>query len=89
MLSVDEMKRARDAIDAPLLANMVEGGKTPWLTAQELQAIGYNLVIYPLSGWMAATSILREMFAELRETGTTQGFWDKHDLRMTFAPAGT
>jgi carboxyvinyl-carboxyphosphonate phosphorylmutase len=84
MLSVDEMKRVRDALDAPLLANMVEGGKTPWLTTRELQAIGYNLVIYPLSGWMAATSILRKMFAELRETGTTQGFWEKHDLRMTF-----
>jgi len=85
MLSVDEMKQVRDAIDAPLLANMVEGGKTPWLTAQELQAIGYNLVIYPLSGWMAATSILRKMFTELRETGTTQGFWDKYELRMTFS----
>jgi carboxyvinyl-carboxyphosphonate phosphorylmutase len=84
MLTVDEMKQVRDAISAPLLANMVEGGKTPWLTAKELEAIGYNLVIYPLSGWMAATSILRKMFAELRDTGTTQNFWDAYDLRMTF-----
>ena len=61
MLSVDEMKRARDAIDAPLLANMVEGGKTPWLTAQELQAIGYNLVIYPgfPGGWRPRRSCAR------------------------------
>lgn len=84
MLSVDEMKQVRDAISAPLLANMVEGGKTPWLTAKELEAIGYNLVIYPLSGWMAATSILRKMFTELRDTGTTQNFWDAYGLRMTF-----
>lgn len=85
MLSVEEMKQVRDAISAPLLANMVEGGKTPWLTAKELEKIGYNLAIYPLSGWMAATSILRRLFAELRDTGTTQNFWDAHGLKMTFA----
>jgi carboxyphosphoenolpyruvate mutase len=84
MLSVDEMKRVRQEIDAPLLANMVEGGKTPWLTTSELQELGYNLSIYPLSGWMAAASVLRKLFAELRETGTTQGFWDKLGLGMTF-----
>jgi carboxyvinyl-carboxyphosphonate phosphorylmutase len=85
MLTVEEMKQVRDAIDAPLLANMVEGGKTPWLTTKQLEQIGYNLVIYPLSGWMAATAILRKMLTELRETGTTQGFWDRYGLRMSFA----
>jgi carboxyvinyl-carboxyphosphonate phosphorylmutase len=85
MLTVDEMKKVRDSIDAPLLANMVEGGKTPWLTTDELEKIGYNLAIYPLSGWLAATSILRKMFAELRDTGTTQNFWDKYGLKMSFA----
>ncbi|HEY0933282.1 MAG TPA: carboxyvinyl-carboxyphosphonate phosphorylmutase, partial [Trebonia sp.] len=85
MLTVDEMKIVREAIDVPLLANMVEGGKTPWLTAKELEAIGYNLAIYPLSGWLAATSILRKMFTELRDTGTTQDFWDKYGLRMSFS----
>lgn len=84
MLDVNEMKRVRDEIDAPLLANMVEGGKTPWLTTKELEALGYNLVIYPLSGWMAAASVLRKLFAELRETGTTQAFWEKQGLQMTF-----
>jgi carboxyvinyl-carboxyphosphonate phosphorylmutase len=85
MLTVEEMKQVRDAIDAPLLANMVEGGKTPWLTTKQLEQIGYNLVIYPLSGWMAATAILRKMLTELRETGTTQEFWDRTGLRMSFA----
>lgn len=84
MLTVDEMKKVRDSIDAPLLANMVEGGKTPWLTTEELEKIGYNLAIYPLSGWLAATSILRKMFAELRDVGTTQHFWDKYGLKMSF-----
>ena len=85
MLNVDEMKRVRDELDVPLLANMVEGGKTPWLTTKELEEIGYNLVIYPLSGWYAATAILRKLFAALRDEGTTQPFWERQDLRMTFS----
>lgn len=83
-LSVDEMRQVRAAIDVPLLANMVEGGKTPWLTAPELEDLGYNLVIYPLSGWKAAAAILRELMAELRETGTTQGLWQRIGLDMSF-----
>jgi len=83
-LSVEEMKEVRAAIDAPLLANMVEGGKTPWLTAKELEAIGFNLVIYPLSGWMAAATVLRELMAELRRSGTTQDFWTRTNLHMSF-----
>ncbi|WP_158890674.1 carboxyvinyl-carboxyphosphonate phosphorylmutase [Amycolatopsis anabasis] len=83
-LSVDELKRVRDEIDAPLLANMVEGGKTPWLTSSELEAIGYNVVIYPLSGWMAAASVLRQVMRELKETGTTQNYWKRMGLQMTF-----
>jgi carboxyvinyl-carboxyphosphonate phosphorylmutase len=84
MLTVDEMKRVRDEIDAPLLANMVEGGKTPWLTTDELEAIGYNLAIYPLSGWYAATAILRKVFAALRDEGTTQHLWERLDMKMSF-----
>jgi carboxyphosphoenolpyruvate mutase len=84
MLTVDEMKRVRDEIDAPLLANMVEGGKTPWLTTQELEAIGYNLAIYPLSGWYAATAVLRKVFAALRDEGTTQHLWERLDMKISF-----
>jgi carboxyvinyl-carboxyphosphonate phosphorylmutase len=82
--TVEEMRRMREGIAAPLLANMVEGGKTPWFTAKELEAIGFNLVIYPLSGWMAAASVLRQLMRELKETGTTQHFWKRKGLEMTF-----
>jgi carboxyvinyl-carboxyphosphonate phosphorylmutase len=83
-LSVEEMHQIAGSVKAPLLANMVEGGKTPWLRAKELEEIGFALVIYPLSGWMAAAVTLRELMRELKETGTTQGFWDRMDLHMTF-----
>lgn len=80
----EEMLEIRRALDVPLLANMVEGGKTPWLTAPELEDIGYDLVIYPLSCWMGAAAVLRELMVELRETGTTQGYWERKGLKMTF-----
>ena len=83
-LNADEMRLVRDEVDAPLLANMVEGGKTPWFTVPELEEPGFGLVIYPLSGWMAAAAVLRELMKELRETGTTQGFWDRMGLQMSF-----
>lgn len=83
-LSVEELLLVRDKIDAPLLANMVEGGKTPWLTWQELDRLGYDVVIYPLSGWKAAALVLRELTSELAATGTTHGLWDRLGLDLSF-----
>jgi carboxyvinyl-carboxyphosphonate phosphorylmutase len=83
-LTEDELRDVRAAVDAPLLANMVEGGKTPWVRATELEAMGYGVVIYPLSGWKAAAAILIALMDELREKGTTQEFWDRIGLDLDF-----
>ncbi|MDR3637962.1 MAG: carboxyvinyl-carboxyphosphonate phosphorylmutase [Isosphaeraceae bacterium] len=82
--SPDELRTVRRRVKGPLLANMVEGGKTPWLTVHQLQELGYDIVIYPLSGWMGAAVVVREIMKELRETGTTQGFWERTKMKMTF-----
>ena len=55
----------------PLLANMVEGGKTPSLGAAELQELGYSLVIFPGGLIRAYTYMASEYLKSLRETGTT------------------
>jgi carboxyvinyl-carboxyphosphonate phosphorylmutase len=80
----EEMREVRKRVKAPLLANMVEGGKTQWLTVNELQELKYNIVIYPLTGWMGAAVIVRELMKELKQTGTTQGFWKRTNMKMTF-----
>jgi len=54
----------------------VEGGKTPFLPAKELEAIGYNLVIYPASATYAAAKAMTGLMEELKNTGTTAGFRD-------------
>lgn len=75
--SVEEMCRINREVDAPTLANNVEGGKTPFLTTKELEAIGYNLVIYPVSATYAAAKAVTGLMEELKRTGTTAGFGDR------------
>ena len=55
----------------PLMANLIEGGKTPNLTVAELDALGYKLVAYALSGLFAVTEALQTCFAALYATGAT------------------
>ena len=71
--SAEEMKTAltRFAGRAPLLANMVEGGKTPLLSAAELEALGYAIVIFPGGLARALGYAAREYFATLKRDGTT------------------
>jgi 2-methylisocitrate lyase-like PEP mutase family enzyme len=56
---------------APLLANMVEGGKTPILPAAQLEQIGYSIVIFPGGLVRALTHSAAEYFAALKRDGTT------------------
>lgn len=70
--NVEEMKRVTSTINAPLLANMVEGGgKTPILPADELKALGYSLAIYPTALWMASIKAMQEVLGVLKTTGTS------------------
>jgi 2-methylisocitrate lyase-like PEP mutase family enzyme len=61
----------------PLMANMVEGGKTPMLSAAELEALGFSLVIFPggIVRTLAKTAV--DYYASLAAHGTTQPFRDR------------
>jgi len=75
--SVTELRLIANAFpNVPLFANMIEGGKTPLLSPQELQQIGFRLVVYPLSGLFAAARALQRIFQALKETGSTSGAAD-------------
>ncbi len=60
---------------APMLANMVEGGKTPILPAAELQALGYRLAIFPGGTVRALSHALQGYLASLHRHGTTEPYW--------------
>ena len=62
---------------APLLANMVEGGKTPVKSTVVLQEFGYSIAIFPGGTVRSVAMTLQSYFAELKATGSTDGFRDK------------
>lgn len=73
--SVEELKEVASSFPGvPLLANMVEGGRTPFLSTEELEQIGYKIVVYGLSGLFSATKSLELSFRHLKENGTSRGF---------------
>jgi len=73
--SLEELKEIPAELDGiPTFANMIEGGRTPLLPADELEGMGFKIVVYPLTGLFAATSAMREAFAYLHGQGTTLGF---------------
>lgn len=74
--SVEEMKKVAELVKKPLLANMVEKGKTPFLSGEELEKMGYKIVIYPASTMYAATKAMIKLLQVLKEKDTTEGFWE-------------
>jgi 2-methylisocitrate lyase-like PEP mutase family enzyme len=75
--SAEELRLVGRAFDCPLLANMVEGGKTPLLPAAELEALGFRLVIFPGSVYRAAVPAMRRALHEIAVKGTTRDMLDQ------------
>ncbi|HEY3063457.1 MAG TPA: isocitrate lyase/phosphoenolpyruvate mutase family protein [Chloroflexota bacterium] len=69
--TLDELRALPRAIDAPLLANMVEGGQTPLLTAAELEALGYRMVIFANTALRVALKAVQDALGVLRREGST------------------
>jgi 2-methylisocitrate lyase-like PEP mutase family enzyme len=70
--SEDEMRLACRSIDAPLMANMSDGGHTPIRSARELEALGYACAIFPATAALAATAAVEKAYRTLRDTGTSR-----------------
>jgi len=73
--SEDELRAIGDRYgkDTWLVANMVEGGRTPILSNDVLQELGFALAIYPVTGLATAAAALTDMYAGLKDSGTIQG----------------
>ena len=63
----------RELGDRLLVANMVEGGRTPVLSSERLADLGYALAIYPVAGLLAATAAVNAVYAQIRNTGSSLG----------------
>jgi len=71
--SEEEMRAIGRAFDLPLVANMVEKGRTPVLSKAELESIGYRLAIFPVTALLAALHGMAGAYAHLKATGSSQG----------------
>jgi methylisocitrate lyase len=68
-------------IDAPLLANMTEFGRTPYFTADEFAAMGYRMVIWPVSALRMAARAQEELYAAIARDGGAQAMLPRMQTR--------
>lgn len=68
--TVEEMKKIGAEVKAPVMINLVEGGKTPFLPKEELQQMGFKIVNYPGVCILTVIHTLQLVLAELRDNGT-------------------
>jgi len=73
----EQMLRINREVAAPTKVIQLEGGKTPMLTVKELEEIGYNVVVYPISSLYAAAWAVKQAMEELMTKGTTANFMDR------------
>ena len=70
--TIQEMKKIGGAIDAPLVANMIEGGVTPISSTTKLFEMGFKIILYPLSVLFSNTYATLQILRELKRSGNTR-----------------
>ena len=71
--SPGEFKEFRRKVSLPLVANMTEFGKTPYMSAKEFDELGYEVVIFPVTAFRAMMKTVQETFSRLKAEGTQEG----------------
>jgi methylisocitrate lyase len=80
--SAEEFREFAKEIDAPLLANMTEFGKSPLLSFHDLMELGYRMVIFPQSAFRVSMKASEKFFAALKKTGTQSDWIDRMQTRQ-------
>ncbi len=80
----DEFAEFRRKVTLPLMANMTEFGKTPYLKVADFEELGYNLVIFPVTAFRAMMKAVQEAFRELKSKGTQKGMLGSLMTRKEF-----
>ncbi len=71
--SEEEMRRIGRSFDLPLLANMVEKGRTPVLSRTDLESIGYKLAIFPVTALLAGVQAMAGVYQTFKTQGSSAG----------------
>ena len=71
--SEEEMRRIGKSFDVPLVANMVERGRTPVLSQAELESIGYKIAIFPVTALLASVQAMTAVYQQFKQHGSSAG----------------
>ncbi len=75
--SIQEMERICREVKAPLVANMIEGGKTPLLSIDELEKLGYRFILFPLTAIFASAYAIMEALSLLKARKDTKSIMNR------------
>jgi 2-methylisocitrate lyase-like PEP mutase family enzyme len=78
--SIEQLAEIGRRVPRPMVANMIEGGRTPVLPRERLRELGFQLILYPLAGLFAAAKAIRTVYEQIARDGTTG-----EASQMTFA----
>ncbi len=79
--SVDEFRRVAKEVKAPLMANMTEFGKTPYINVAEFEEMGYYIVIFPMTPFRVMMKGAEEVLMELKDKGSAERFLQRMQTR--------
>jgi methylisocitrate lyase len=80
--SLEEFRDFAKEIDAPLLANMTEFGKSPLISFHDLMELGYRMVIFPMSAFRVAMKASEKFLRALKKSGTQKDWIDEMQTRQ-------
>jgi len=81
LITADMFREFAQRVNAPLLANMTEFGRTPFFTAAEFQEMGYKMVIWPVSSLRVANKAQENLYAAIRRDGSAHAMLDQMQTR--------
>ncbi|MGC8870405.1 MAG: isocitrate lyase/PEP mutase family protein [Brevinematia bacterium] len=74
---IKQMERAVKEVKAPLMLNLIEGGKTPLVSVKEAEEMGFKIIIFPLTALYAAAKGMKDVLSILKEEGSATNYLDK------------
>ena len=82
--TMDQMKRAVKEVDIPLLLALVEGGKTPLISVNEAEEMGFKIIAFPGTAMFACAKAIKDVFRLMKKTGSAQSYLDKVERLLDF-----
>lgn len=73
---------SKEGVKVPLVANMTEFGKTPYLTTREFEDLGYRIILFPVTALRMATKAIEKILLELKTKGTQREMLDQMHTRL-------